>query len=296
MATWNLVSSDVPHKARGALLLPGTVTEQTGAYSALVSDVVLADASAGGFTVTLPEAPDADSMVVVRKTDVSSEVVTVQRSGTDLFNASDGPSSVPLTMAGQTLVVQYKNALWHVVSNTAPTSSLDGRYRNQSAVYDTNGNTAVQVSATSNAVNYLRVVNAAASGHVNVRAAGADSNIGLILRSKGTESIYLDDDDQNIMAYFSPVTSQVNYWRFRPSATGNAITAEAKGSDTNVDIDLIPKGAGQVTQDGLPMAVKTSSPAGPTASGTPGMYAATSSYLYVCTATDTWRRVAVETW
>ena len=42
----------------------------------------------------------------------------------------------------------------------------------------------------------------------------------------------------------SPVASAVNFWDFVGSTTGNFIGAYANGSDTNININLIPKGTG----------------------------------------------------
>lgn len=42
--------------------------------------------------------------------------------------------------------------------------------------------------------------------------------------------------------------------------------------------------------------VSTDVPASATATGKPGQIAYDTSYLYVCVATDTWRRVAIAAW
>lgn len=46
-------------------------------------------------------------------------------------------------------------------------------------------------------------------------------------------------------------------------------------------------------EDGI---VATSAPASASASGTPGQIAYDASYVYVCVATNTWKRVAISTW
>ena len=42
--------------------------------------------------------------------------------------------------------------------------------------------------------------------------------------------------------------------------------------------------------------ISSSVPASAAATGTAGMLAYDSSYIYVCVATDTWKRVAIATW
>lgn len=42
--------------------------------------------------------------------------------------------------------------------------------------------------------------------------------------------------------------------------------------------------------------LNASVPATAAATGTPGMIAYDASYIYICTATNTWKRVAIATW
>lgn len=44
------------------------------------------------------------------------------------------------------------------------------------------------------------------------------------------------------------------------------------------------------------LVVKTAAPASASATGTQGTITADADYIYVCTATDTWKRVAIATW
>lgn len=46
----------------------------------------------------------------------------------------------------------------------------------------------------------------------------------------------------------------------------------------------------------LQIALKTAVPASASATGDPGDVSWDADYLYICTATDTWKRVAVATW
>lgn len=100
------------------------------------------------------------------------------------------------------------------------------------------------------------------------------------------------------------VTNAVNYATLSNSATGNPIYFEAKGDDSNVnlyiqatgEIRLNPGTYNQVKVGGDPVGTKVAVPASAGASGTPGQWAADSSYIYVCTATNTWRRSALATW
>jgi hypothetical protein len=70
-----------------------SVTTETGAYTANENDVVLADASGGAFTVTLPS-PSTDIAVTVKKIDGTSNAVTIATPGSETI---DGSSDRTLT-------------------------------------------------------------------------------------------------------------------------------------------------------------------------------------------------------
>lgn len=69
------------------------VTTQTENYTAGENDIVLADASGGPITVTLP-APDASVAVTVKKIDASADAVTVATPGAETI---DGDAERTLT-------------------------------------------------------------------------------------------------------------------------------------------------------------------------------------------------------
>jgi hypothetical protein len=65
-------------------------------------------------------------------------------------------------------------------------------------------------------------------------------------------------------------------------------------NDTTSVLKLTTAGQLKISDD--PVGTKVAVPASATATGTPGQWAADASYLYVCTATDTWKRTALSTW
>jgi hypothetical protein len=70
-----------------------SVTTETGAYTASDGDLVLADASSSGFTVTLPS-PNAGDVVTVKKTDSSTNAVTIATPGAETI---DGHSTITIS-------------------------------------------------------------------------------------------------------------------------------------------------------------------------------------------------------
>lgn len=96
---------------------------RTTAYTASANDFVEADATAGGFTVTLPAAPASGAAVTVKKTDTSLNVITVLATGKTI----DGDANATLisAQAGGTFV--YDGTNWKVESITIATTGPAGQ-------------------------------------------------------------------------------------------------------------------------------------------------------------------------
>jgi len=78
------------------------------------------------------------------------------------------------------------------------------------------------------------------------------------------------------------------------TATVNIGTSGASGSITNINIG---GGVGTCTTTvDADLVIPTETPASATASGTAGQIAWDTNYIYICTATNTWKRVAISTW
>ena len=88
----------------------------------------------------------------------------------------------------------------------------------------------------------------------------------------------------------------VNGWQIAGGSPGNPAQLIATGDDTDVSIRLIPKGNGVILSGLDPVGVKRAVPASATATGKLGDWAADNGFIYVCTAADTWRRAALQTW
>lgn len=76
--------------------------------------------------------------------------------------------------------------------------------------------------------------------------------------------------------------------------TGNATTATTATTAATVTTAAQPAITSVGTLTSLKVA--TSTPASASAAGTAGTIAWDASYIYVCTATNTWKRVAIDTW
>ena len=204
------------------------------------------------------------------------------------------------------------------------------------AANDTN---ALYLQSVTNAVNYVQITPQVSTQPPIVRAAGSDANVSLQLRPKGNGNVGIVDGAGYGIAAFNfwgAASANGNYWIFSAGASGsNALFLSAAGGDTNVSINVLPKGsgalqvngvpvstnsttsthtaqqielghatdttitraaAGMVAVEGNPLGVKVAVPASATATGAVGQWAADSSWIYVCTGANTWVRAALATW
>jgi hypothetical protein len=215
-------------------VLTARATTVTSAYTAAPGDLIAADATAGGFTITLPAAPYDKTLVLVKKVDSSANTVTVQRSGSDVFNQVGGSSTLQLPVPDQTVALQYSagSGIWYVTGHGAPVAGLDGRYTalHPAHILDSNGNTIVDLSAAANAVNYLQVQNSASGGAiVFLNVVGTDTNLDLWVKCQGTGRVRI----------YSP---------------SNTPSLRAAGPGSNLDLNLESVGTGKVTANGVELA------------------------------------------
>ena len=102
----------------------------------------------------------------------------------------------------------------------------------------------LSLNPVSSAVNYLEVTSSATGNPVLVEAKGDDSNIGLRLISKGTGVVDVLGGNGTVALTIADVSSGVNYFSIVNSVTTAAVPLTVAGTDTNIDLDLVPKGTG----------------------------------------------------
>lgn len=164
----------------------GTLMEvKTAGYTAAAGEIRCCDASRGGFTVMLPEAPGDGARIVLKKIDATPNAILLQRSGTDVFNQPSGQSSIQLAMPSQTVILRYQSGIWYVESNSYPPASLDAKYTPLYVreLMDAHGATALAVTPTAEAFNYLHLDLSATEGPT-LNAAGTGTSLDLFLGGK----------------------------------------------------------------------------------------------------------------
>jgi hypothetical protein len=106
--------------------------------------------------------------------------------------------------------------------------------------------TQMQVSHTASAVNYVQVTGSATTLFPNISAQGSDTNIGLTFASKGSQSLRFNTNSTDQQFRITHTGSAVNYVQVTGNIAGSSPRVLAEGSDTNIDLSLVPKGTGNV--------------------------------------------------
>lgn len=108
------------------------------------------------------------------------------------------------------------------------------------------------VNAVASAVNYWDMFGATTGNRIIARASGTDSNIGMEFQTKGSGTHLFRTNFTEPQFEIFRVASAVNWLQARGSATGTSVKMFATGSDTNIDVEIVPKGSGRTVLNADP--------------------------------------------
>lgn len=121
---------------------------------------------------------------------------------------------------------------------------------------DSSGNLILDFNYVASAVNYVTLSNQATGLTPGFNAEGSDTNIGLSFSSKGAGDIVFGSPNGGVIDFSSysnfilrciPQTNaDVNYFAMYSAPTGQPALFQATGTDTDIDIQFLPKGAGNM--------------------------------------------------
>lgn len=109
-----------------------------------------------------------------------------------------------------------------------------------SIIYDENGNEILEFTATASAVTHVEIKNAATGNKPKIGVNG-EADTGIII----------EDTSGNEILIAETVNSAVNEVTVTNAATGNAPSISTTGGDTNIDLDISPKGTGKTKTDNI---------------------------------------------
>lgn len=104
--------------------------------------------------------------------------------------------------------------------------------------------------AFANAVNYLTIRSNVTGSAPTIEAGGTDTNIGIDVKTKGT-GVFRTLVNGVVSFVVDTVASAVNYLTVKANTAGNAPTIAATGTDTNIDVNVVPKGTGRLKENGI---------------------------------------------
>jgi hypothetical protein len=224
----------------------------TGGSIAGITDLAVADGGTGASTAAgaranlgaLGGVSDDTSPTLGGDLDVDGNQIissgTLNLIGNDVYieaNTGSGTISLVGSAEGNTFIP---------TSSSAPTNGMYLPAANTVGIA-ANSLNVVRFTSNASAVNYLTMNNASTGTLPTIRVAGSDTNVGLSLTSKGSGALQVyTNDTAQLQFVVSHTASAVNYVSVTGSATGNAVTIAAAGSDTNIDMAITPKGSGNV--------------------------------------------------
>jgi hypothetical protein len=172
------------------------------------------------------------------------------------------------------------------------------------------------------------------AGTAVISTTSSATDASLYVNAKGAGSVRLAATASEAF-WAVPIASGVNYLKANAATTGNAPQLQVAGTDPNISLNLRTVGTGVVQANGVavslnattathtvqqielghatdttitrtaagvpavegnPLGVRVGVPASAAATGAVGQFSTDASWLYVCTATDTWMRTAIATW
>ena len=236
----------VTDEARQMVLnISGTLTANRNIICPSTSKLyVIKNNTTGGFSVVLKTASGTGVTVTNGNTTIAY---------CDNTNVVDAVTALPAgTTVGGVPIVTTTGT--QTLSNKTLTSP---KFADGGFIADANGNELVVLDTVASAVNELTVANAATGASPSISATGSDSNIDLLLVPKGTgvtksggvEVVTLTGTQAlSNKTLTSPTitTPTISSPANVSATTGNAAIIAATGPDTNININLTPKGSGSV--------------------------------------------------
>jgi len=117
---------------------------------------------------------------------------------------------------------------------------------------------AIIITGAASIVNHFEIKPSITTADLEINALGTDTNIGIKITPKGTGRVTIleqivtnirEATGGAIAIAITAIASAVNFIEVKANITANDPEIEAKGSDTNVGIKLIPKGTGLISAD-----------------------------------------------
>lgn len=202
---------------------------------------------------------------------VKFQISETASSGIDIPDASGQAEKYLKLNAAETAfewqTLSASSGLGNIVEDLTPqlgadldANGFDIQFNDATGIRDDSDNEQLIFQSTASAVNHVEITNAAASGNPIIASAGDDTNVDLVLGTKGSGDIAITGTGLKIdtgnaikdgggaeYLNFVEDTTPVNELTITNADTGVAPILSASGDDSNIDLDIRPKGTGNVT-------------------------------------------------
>jgi len=209
---------------------------------------------------------------VLTAADLNGEINNILNNGVDLWS----PATKVVDINGFELILDANG-------DTSVTADTDNQVD-----FRLGGTDLFRLKTVASAVNGIDFFGAATGSRPYLLTFGSDTNVDFGLRPKGTSgNVVIEDGNGNeVLIGGDAVASAVNELTISNAATGNAPRILASGGDTNISINLVPKGSGTVQMNGTGIQ--------PLDADLTSLSAASqTNALYYRSAADTWSPVTI---
>ena len=186
---------------------------------------------------------------------VAQVTINAQGQATNVVNVAISIANSAVTGLG-TMATQNANAV--VVTGGSINNTAIGNATANTGVFTTltntgtaylggaSGNQSLQVNNVASAVNYAQIVGAVTGGSPSFSAQGTDANIALGLFQKGTGDISIGGSFSNASLLISTPVGTVNSFQLFGNSTGNGVSMNAVGADSNIPLTITAKGTSPI--------------------------------------------------
>jgi hypothetical protein len=256
MPAIGIMDAALASNANGHMVIVGAITEFNTSAYAVNAELYVANG--GGLTAT-PPAASSQAVGRVERVNANNGAFIVKVNGWASSGGNGTADANKLVRFGST--------------GTIPISSVAG---SRSGIDSRTSFPNADVTAATNLATPNTLVRRDASGDITVNSMAVLTSFGVAGPSAYAET-----------ATFFYAPSPAAAHRAALGLTSLATTAAGTGVTTALAINIGNVGS---------IITRASIPSTPTSTGVVGQIAADSSFFYICTATNTWRRVALTTW
>jgi hypothetical protein len=205
-------------------------------YSGNVAEI-RSDALGTGIVRPLRLVGEAGSAIIDLKNAVDSVVLTPVGGGTVSFG-SDNTFDLGRSAAGRPRTGYFGTSVVTPTVSSGATASL---------YFNTSGGVQMQVVHIASVTNNISIQGAAAGGNPAIYSNGSDIDVPLIVGTKGAGRISFQTGGVSLEQFrIAHIASAVNYVHVNGGAAGAGVNVQSKGSDANVNLDLVSQGTGRI--------------------------------------------------